>query len=96
MALKLKTVVLEQEEQKRAYSAAVVQEDKERERAEEASSRLAHLQQSLSVAAVARETAENKASALQMHVTSLQNMLETTQKVAQDAQAPTLKKYAVN
>lgn len=96
IASKLETVVLEQEEQKRAYSAAVVQEDKERERAEEASSRLAHLQRSLSVAAVARETAENKASALEMHVTSLQNMLETTQKVAQDAQAPTLKKYAVN
>jgi hypothetical protein len=76
--------------------AAVVQEDKERESAEEASSRLVHLQESRSVAAVAREAAENKASALQMQVASVQNMLETTQKVAQDAQAPILKTYAKN
>jgi hypothetical protein len=73
--------------------AAVVQEDKERESAEEASSRLVHLQESR--AAVAREAAENKASALQMQVASVQNMLETTQKVAQDAQAPILKTYAI-
>jgi hypothetical protein len=96
MTSKLETVVLEQEEQKRAYLAAVVQEDKERERAEEASSRLVHLQESLSVAAVAREAAENKASALQMQVASVQDMLKTTQKVSQNAQAPILKTYAVN
>ena len=96
MASRSETVVLEQEEQKRASLAAVVQEDQERGRAEEASSRLVHLQESLSVAAVAREAAESKASALQTQIASLQIILETTQKLAQDAQAPILKKNAIN
>eukprot|EP00918_Siedleckia_nematoides_P061949 GHVU01135152.1.p1 GENE.GHVU01135152.1~~GHVU01135152.1.p1 ORF type:complete len:292 (+),score=49.94 GHVU01135152.1:158-1033(+) len=75
----------ERREQERAYLAAALQEDKER--GEEANTRMRQLQQALSSAETAREAAHEQALALQTRVATVQSEFENARNSARDAEA---------